>query len=136
VPESTTIRITGPGMDTTFALPALSPDAWRVAAAALAPASDYYPFVRHGVPVVFLMPGDGPYLTASDSQRSARWGRYHMPDDNWDERCPFRQLGRYADFATEVVRRLDERLRQRRCGALTAYRSVGDASRTGPGGSR
>jgi hypothetical protein len=25
------------------------------------------------------------------------WGRYHMPDDEWDEHFPFKGQGRYAD---------------------------------------
>lgn len=93
------------------------------------PGSDYYPFIRRGVPAVFFVPGDGPYeglsIPTSDSLRSALWGRYHMPDDDWDEHFPFEGLGRYADFATEVIRRMD-----------AAYRSSSITSRTGPGGSR
>jgi len=82
------------------------------------------------VPAVFFVPGDGQYeglsVTASDSIRSALWGRYHMPDDNWDERFPFEGLGRYADFATKLIRRMD-----------ADYRSPSSGtSRTGPGGSR
>jgi hypothetical protein len=81
------------------------------------------------VPAVFFVPGDGPYeglsVTTSDSLRSTLWGRYHMPDDDWDERFPFEGLGRYAGFATEVIRRMD-----------ADYRSSSGTSRTGPGGSR
>lgn len=35
------------------------------------------------------------------------WGRYHQPGDEYDETFPFQGLGRYADFAAAVVRRLD-----------------------------
>jgi hypothetical protein len=49
-----------------------------------------------------------------------------MPDDDWDERFPFEGLGRYADFATKLIRRMD-----------ADYRSSSSGrSRTGPGGSR
>lgn len=103
-------------------------EGWDATLAPPSPGSDYFPFLRHGVPAVFFVPGDGPYeglsVTASDSLRSALWGRYHMPDDAWDERFPFEGLQRYADFAAEVIRRLD------------VYRVSSGASRTGPGGSR
>lgn len=103
-------------------------EGWNATVAAPSAGSDYYPFVRHGVPAVFFVPGDGPYeglsVTTSDSLRSVLWGRYHTPDDEWDERFPFEGLARYADFAIEVIRRMD------------AYRGSSSASRTGPGGSR
>jgi hypothetical protein len=103
-------------------------EGWEATLAPASPGSDYFPFVRHGVPAVFFVPGDGPYeglsVTTSDSLRSVLWGRYHTPDDNWDERFPFEGLARYADFAIEVIRRLD------------AYRGSSGVSRTGPGGRR
>lgn len=103
-------------------------EGWEATLAPPSPGSDYYPFVRHGVPAVFFVPGEGPYeglsVTTSDSLRSVLWGRYHMPSDTWDELFPFEGLGRYADFATEVIRRLD------------SYRPSSGTSRTGPGGSR
>ena len=84
---------------------------WQVALAPPSPGSDYYPFVRRGVPAVFFVPGDGPYeglsITTSDSLRAILWGRYHQPADEYDEGFPFEGLGRYADFALAVIRRLD-----------------------------
>jgi hypothetical protein len=104
-------------------------EGWEATPAQPSPGSDYYPFVRHGVPAVFFVPGDGPYeglsVTTSDSLRSALWGRYHTPDDEWDERFPFDGLGRYADFALAVIRRMD-----------AAYGVSSVTSRTGPGGRR
>jgi hypothetical protein len=103
-------------------------EGWDATLAAPSPGSDYYPFVRHGVPAVFFVPGNGPYeglsVTTSDSLRSALWGRYHTQDDNWDEAFPFEGLARYADFTIEVIRRMD------------AYRDSSGVSRTGPGGRR
>ncbi|HUR95212.1 MAG TPA: M28 family peptidase [Gemmatimonadales bacterium] len=103
-------------------------EGWEATLAPPSPGSDYYPFVRHGVPAVFFVPGDGPYeglsVTTSDSMRSALWGRYHMQDDEWDEHFPFEGLGRYADFVIEVIRRMD------------GYRDSSGTSRTGPGGNR
>ncbi len=115
-------------------------EGWEATLAQPAPGSDYYPFLRRGVPAVFFVPGDGAYeglsLTTSDSLRSALWGRYHMPDDRWDEDFPFEGLARYADFTAEVIRRLDATCRAQGCEPLTAYRPSSGMSRTGPGGSR
>jgi hypothetical protein len=110
---------------------------WQLAVAPAAPASDYYPFIRHGVPAVFLMPGEGAYeglsLTASDSLRSLQWTRYHQPDDAWDERFPFEGLERYAELAAGVVLRLD---RGDAGGAPLARGYRSGSAATGPGGSR
>ena len=100
------------------------------------PGSDYYPFVRRGVPAIFLTPGDGPYEGAttgqSDSLHSALWSRYHQPDDEWSDRFPFAGLARYAGLAATVIRRLDEAEGR----AVAAdYRRMGN-SETGPVGSR
>ena len=115
-------------------------EGWAATLAPASPGSDYYPFVRHGVPAVFFVPGDGPYeglsVTTSDSLRSVLWGRYHMPNDEWEEHFSFEGLGRYADFAAEVIRRVDVLCASKGCGAMAAYRPSSGRSRTGPGGSR
>lgn len=84
---------------------------WASAIAPPAPGSDYFPFVRHGVPAVFFVPSDGPYegmsVTLSDSLRSAMWIRYHQPGDRYDPAFPFEGLVRYARFTRDVVRRID-----------------------------
>jgi len=107
-------------------------EGWQVTLAPPLPGSDYYPFVRRGVPAVFFVPGEGPFeglsVTASDSLRAMLWGRYHQPGDE------FEGLGRYAEFAAAVVRRLDDGA----SGPLAAgpdYRRV-ESSLTGPGGIR
>ena len=86
-------------------------EGWSMTLAPPSPGSDYYPFVRRGVPAVFFVPGEGPFeglsLTASDSLRAVLWGRYHQPDDEYDESFPFEGLARYAELAAAVVRRLD-----------------------------
>jgi hypothetical protein len=109
---------------------------WQLTLAPASPGSDYYPFARRGVPAVFFVPGDGPYeglsLTASDSLRSAEWGRYHQLDDEWDERFPFAGIERYAELAAAVVWRLDGSEGGR---MAEDYRSS-SRSATGPGGSR
>jgi hypothetical protein len=109
---------------------------WQVAIAPPAPGSDYYPFLRRGVPAVFFVPSDGPYeglsVTASDSLRSAMWIRYHQPSDHYEEGFPFTGLARYAEFARDVVRRLDGG--DADFAAMPYGRSV--RSFTDPGGSR
>jgi hypothetical protein len=87
---------------------------WASTIAPPAPGSDYYPFLRRGIPAVFFVPSDGPYeglsMTATDSLRSAMWTRYHQPSDGYDETFPFEGLARYAGFARDVVRRIDDGL--------------------------
>ncbi|MDX2194027.1 MAG: M28 family peptidase [Gemmatimonadales bacterium] len=85
---------------------------WTSAVAPPSPASDHFAFVKRGVPAVFFVPSDGPYegldVTVSDSLRRAVWGHYHQPSDEYRESFPFSGLERYAAFARDVVRRLDQ----------------------------
>jgi len=98
---------------------------WATTIAPPAPGSDYFPFLRRGIPAVFFVPSDGPYeglsMTATDSLRSAMWTRYHQPSDEYEEAFPFAGLGRYAAFATDVLRRIDGR-----AGAALAGRTTTD----------
>ncbi|UCG86295.1 MAG: M28 family peptidase [Gemmatimonadota bacterium] len=64
--------------------------------------SDYFPFVREGVPGVLVIPGAEPYegLTADSSAAlRKRWDLYHRPGDHWTEDFPFAGLARYAEYA-------------------------------------
>jgi hypothetical protein len=111
---------------------------WSTAIAPPAPGSDYFAFLRRGVPAVFFVPSDGPYegldMTASDSLRSAMWTRYHQPGDGYDPAFPFTGLERYAAFARDVIRRVDGAAYE----ALAEHPGYGrgGASFTEPGGSR
>jgi hypothetical protein len=100
---------------------------WAIAIAPPAPGSDYFPFLRRGIPAVFFVPSDGPYeglsMTATDSLRSAMWTRYHQPSDDYDDAFPFAGLGRYAAFTRDVLRRIDGR-----AGAALAGRTATDAA--------
>jgi hypothetical protein len=63
--------------------------------------SDYWPFLRAGVPAVFLIPGS-EWEGVSRAEREAlhaRWDRYHQPGDEWHPDFPFSGLRRYAEFA-------------------------------------
>ncbi len=74
------------------------------------PNSDYYPFVRSGVPGILLVPGPGPYegLTSDSSVALRRaFEHYHQPADAWLPTFPFRGLARYAEYAYLVARALD-----------------------------
>jgi hypothetical protein len=74
------------------------------------PNSDYYPFVRSGVPGILLVPGPGPYegLTSDSSVALRRaFEHYHQPADAWLPAFPFRGLARYAEYAYLVARALD-----------------------------
>jgi hypothetical protein len=84
---------------------------WTTVQAPPAPGSDYYPFLRRGIPAVFYVPSDGPYegmsLTVSDSLRSGMWTRYHQPSDEYREDFSFEGLQRYATFTRDLLFRID-----------------------------
>lgn len=78
---------------------------WEAQSAAASPNTDYYPFLRLGVPAVFLVPGPGAYqgLTTDSSQAlRRRWDHYHQAADNWAADFPFGGLVRYADYARRI----------------------------------
>jgi hypothetical protein len=91
---------------------------WTATPAPPAPGSDYYPFVRRGIPAVFYVPSNGQYeglsVTQSDSMRASVWSRYHRADDEYRESFPFEGLARYAEFTRDVVRAWDDALSGRR----------------------
>jgi hypothetical protein len=77
---------------------------WTVTASAASPNSDHWPFLRRGVPAIFIIPGD-QWEGITSAERDAlrrRWDRYHQPGDRWHPEFPFAGLGRYADFALHV----------------------------------
>jgi hypothetical protein len=72
--------------------------------------SDYFPFVRHDVPAIFIVPGPAPYegLSADSSQAlRRRWDRYHQPGDAFYEDFPFTGLQRYAEYAYRIALAVD-----------------------------
>ncbi len=83
---------------------------WQVTTSPATANSDYYPFVREGIPGVFVKPGPGAYeglsADSSDALRH-RWRYYHDPQDEWTEDFPFIGLQRYAEFAYLIAKRLD-----------------------------
>jgi len=75
------------------------------------PNSDHFPFLRVGVPAVFLVPAPRPFegLTNDASQAlRRRWDRYHQAADAWAPDFPFSGLVRYATFALAVGRAVAE----------------------------
>ncbi|HXV87431.1 MAG TPA: M28 family peptidase [Gemmatimonadales bacterium] len=90
---------------------------WSATVSRATPNSDHYPFLRAGVPAVFIIPGPGPYQGMSvDSSRAlrARWDHYHQPADAWAPDFPLAGLGRYAEYAFLVARALDRGVDQPR----------------------
>ncbi len=82
---------------------------WEATPSAASPNTDYYPFLRLGVPAVFLVPAPGPYQgLTSDSSRALlrRWDHYHQQADNWAPDFPFEGLVRYADYARLIGMRI------------------------------
>ncbi len=89
---------------------------WDATVSSASPNTDYFPFLRVGVPAVFLVPGPGAYqgLTGAESQAlRARWDRYHQAGDHWHADFPFAGLVRYADFALRLGLALDTATRPR-----------------------
>ena len=78
---------------------------WEAQTAQASPNTDYYPFLRLGVPAVFLVPGPGAYeglTTDSSNALRRRWDHYHQAADEWAFDFPFAGLVRYADFALRL----------------------------------
>jgi len=75
---------------------------WHARVSTPSPNSDYFPFLRVGVPAVFIVPGPDAFegLTTEQSQAlRQRWDRYHQAGDHWYANYPFSGLVRYAEFA-------------------------------------
>jgi len=80
---------------------------WDVRLEPASPNSDHYPFLRAGVPAVFLVPAPGPFegMTTEAAQAlRRRWDHYHQPADAWAADFPFSGLVRYATFGLMVGR--------------------------------
>ncbi len=80
---------------------------WRVTTSPPRANSDYYPFIRDGVPGFSVVPGPDPFEgLAADSSEALRkkWGYYHHPADEWAEDFPFSGLKRYAEYACLIAR--------------------------------
>ena len=82
---------------------------WDAQTAPASPNTDYYPFLRLGVPAVFLVPGPGPFeglTTDSSDALRRRWDHYHQPGDEWSGDYPLSGLVRYAEFALRLGLRI------------------------------
>lgn len=78
---------------------------WDASVSPASPNTDYFPFLRVGIPAVFLVPGPAPFegMTAEESRAlRTRWDRYHHPADHWAAGYPFEGLVRYAEFARRL----------------------------------
>jgi hypothetical protein len=88
---------------------------WKVSTSHATANTDYYPFVREGIPGVFVKPGPGAYEGLSTDSSDAlrhRWRYYHDPQDEWTEDFPFVGLQRYAEYAYLIAMELDARINQ------------------------
>jgi aminopeptidase YwaD len=79
---------------------------WSADLTAASPNSDYWPFLRRGVPSIFIIPGNQWENTTAEQQSALRlrWDRYHRADDEWHPDFPFSGLQRYARIAYLVGR--------------------------------
>jgi Zn-dependent M28 family amino/carboxypeptidase len=77
---------------------------WTATSSAASPNTDYWPFLRIGVPSIFIVPGANwegiTPMRRDELQR--RWDHYHQASDEWSPEFPFRGLRRYAQFALEI----------------------------------
>jgi len=83
---------------------------WSVSTSPPRANSDYYPFIREGVPAIFVIPGAEPYegLTADSTAALRRkWDYYHRPGDHWTEDFPFAGMARYAEYAYLIAAAVD-----------------------------
>jgi hypothetical protein len=77
---------------------------WEPSLTTASPNSDHWPFLRLGIPSVFLIPGpawEGTSEAARDSLR-LRWDHYHQPADAWSPDYPFTGIARYAELAARI----------------------------------
>ena len=82
---------------------------WEAQTSPASPNTDYFPFLRLGVPAVFLVPGPGAFeglTTDSSMALRRRWDHYHQAADEWSANYPFAGLVRYADFALRLGLRI------------------------------
>lgn len=81
---------------------------WVATSTPASPNSDYFPFLRLGVPAVSLVPlvpGPGAYegmTTEASRALFRRWERYHQAGDGWFADFPFSGLLRFADYAYQL----------------------------------
>jgi hypothetical protein len=77
---------------------------WKAESTAASPNTDYWPFLRVGVPAIFLVPGGNweGITTAQREELQRRWDHYHQAADEWSPEFPFRGLQRYAQLALEI----------------------------------
>jgi len=83
---------------------------WSTTTSAPRANSDYYPFVRDGVPAVFIIPGPDPFEGLSADSTAVlrkRWDYYHKPADHWTEDFPFTGVARYAEYGYLIALAVD-----------------------------
>jgi hypothetical protein len=106
-------HVTGGGRSTlgAVALDVAFREGWEAETRPPSPNTDYFPFLRIGVPAVFLVPAPSAYegltLDSSNALRR-RWDHYHAPADEWSVEFPFEGLVRYSDFALRLGLALSE----------------------------
>jgi aminopeptidase YwaD len=79
---------------------------WTADLGTATPNSDYWPFLQHKVPSIFIIPGNQWENTTAEQQAAlrTRWDRYHRADDEYHVDFPFSGMARYGLFAFLVGR--------------------------------
>ena len=79
---------------------------WTIRISHARPNSDYFPFVRRGIPGFLIIPGRAPYdgLTEAESRTlQERWDYYHQPGDEYRDGFPMSGVVRYAEFTLQTA---------------------------------
>lgn len=79
---------------------------WTTTMTAPRPISDFYPFSRRGVHVLFPIPGTHwkGYTAAERADAMKRFDHYHDPKDEWRPDFPLVGTERFADWLWSIVR--------------------------------
>ncbi|HEX7050578.1 MAG TPA: M28 family peptidase [Longimicrobiales bacterium] len=79
---------------------------WTAEPSTASPNSDHWPFLRRGIPSIFLIPGQHWEGVDGDRKQALqhRWEHYHQPADHWARDFPLGGLRRYAELALAIGR--------------------------------
>lgn len=79
---------------------------WTTTSSPPRPISDVFPFSRHGVPILFPIPGSvwRGYSAAARDRSMAEFDHYHQPGDQWRAEFPLVGTRAFVGWLWDVVR--------------------------------
>jgi Zn-dependent M28 family amino/carboxypeptidase len=77
---------------------------WKTTLSEASPNSDHWPFLRAGLPAIFIIPGqDWEGVTRAEKEAlQHRFENYHRPADEWHPDFPLQGLRRCAELALQI----------------------------------